>query len=678
MKVKVTQAPNKPSQAEMDKTAVPVVTGDNTQAPVAELEKGEVYQDQQGGIKKVSEKGALHDDGGVAIDDVHRVLEDTGDKRKDEDSKKLLLTPDEVEERTGYRPSKKVTHSKAFELATEYYDKKVSKMEKGVKKSIKNFETSNDKYAANSLEVNLAMLKTIPTKDELFSSLFDHQEEVKEIHGMNPEPTTTESDLVAAQFGIELPKYQRGGTRQRRSLDGYKGERTDDEYLKLPLNERLDLFYANVRNMGYKGPKDIKQMQAFFTAKHPELTSHYATTVPITNYGASKYGDVDPSNLTPEQRRLQLNDGKFDMRYFRTADKPFGTQAAMDEFTSKMTPIKEGDKTYYTDASTNSPRRTYFDPYVTMPEDNQKQGLQLPPEPFKPVPLDFNYSGEPETPAATTPDAGYPPTDDQYNFNPTRRKGNGFNQPLEWYDVAQPMYSMITSGKEPVRQVTPEVFAPQVRLLDPRPQMYQGQADYNQAMNLLPDSGVGYANVANLYAKKYEINNQVLGQYENANKAKLDQRDAFNAQRMTQQSAIDAAGANEFETKRLTRDEAQRQQRILDIGTLSNTVALNRRFNREGTMVNGMFDYYGYNNQTSGIDRNDNPFTFTSNGMPVYPTGQPAVGGKQKQGYVKNANGTTTLVSIGPNGEVIPLYSGNPDKTAGTIPTLMQGSARRM
>lgn len=429
MKVRVIKVPDIKAQ---EGASIPETSGNNTDHPVAELEEGEVFQDTQGGIQKVSDNAGTHEEGGVMLDNVHKVLEDTGDKRDDPDSKSLLMSPDEVYERTGFRPKRSITHSKAYELATEFYDKKLKSVENKIKISLKNSKFTGSKASQNALDLNLQLLESLPTKDELFQNIFNHQEEVKETE--NIEPTDEK-----AQFGA---------------------------------------WYGKLNDL----PKPV--------------------------------------------------------------NRPFNLDNPNDPMDQVFNATYSGNPVYETPTNNSS--------------DYQKLGI------------------------------------------PRGIKPSTFNQPLTFNDLMQPLYSLLSSDKAPVNVNFPKVTIPSVRLLDPRPSLAAGEAAYNRALALLPNTGVGLANVANVFSQKYQIDNQILGQFENQNKQILNAQEANVANLKTQQSASDVNLIDNFETKRLTRDEAVRQQRMADLGNISDKIALNKRFNKEGQYLLDLFPHYNQNAEFNG------------------------------------------------------------------------------
>jgi tetratricopeptide (TPR) repeat protein len=474
MKVKIVKVPKS-----QEGISIPVTSGENTEAPVAELEQGEVYKDTEGDVLKVSDQAPTHENGGVLLDDVHKVLEDTGDKRDDEDSKNLLMTPEEVYERTGFKPKRKLTHSKAYELAVDHNEKKLKRVERKIKEGLKYAKLTGAKASENSLDLNLELLNTIPTKDDLFESIFQHQEEVKVQKGITPEGNE-------AQVG----KFN---------------------YINAASSEADDSIDALLR--GTQAP-----------------------TIPPT---------------LQDKLREAVNAGIIEL--------PKG---------ANFNSIDAAE------AETNNE------------SDRQKSGL------------------------------------------PRTTKPSEFNEPLTANDLLQPLYSILNSRKTPVRVNFPTVYKPSLRLLDPKPQLEAAEASFNKALELLPSNAIGYANMANLYAQKYQVQNQVLGQYENMNKQMLNQYDEKIANLRTMESASNVNLIDQFETKRLTRDEAFRQQRMADLGNISDKIALNRRFNREGQYLLNMFPHFDQNAQY-----NNNQYEFTTPTSTPQTTGAPASAGSPAQPF---------------------------------------------
>jgi hypothetical protein len=375
---------------------------------VAELESGEIYQDIEGGISKISDQAQTHEEGGVVIDDAHRILEDTSDKRKDVVSKELKLTPTEVFDIVGYKPKSSLTHSKSFEFASEQWDKKYKSLEKKVQTNLDYAVDTNSNYAKNSLDFNMEQLKALPNKEDIFDMLFNHQEEKK------------------------------------------------------------------------------AQMEAMNQSKK------------------------------------------------------------------------------------------------------------------------FAVGGK-----------------------------NKFKEPLRWYDVAHPIENLINSDRVPVNYDSPEVtWSTQPELQSVLPQLQSATADYNTMLQKLPANAVGYANAASLYASKYNTTNQMLGQAENVNNDITNKWMQYEDQMRNAKSQTDFGARQQFEQKYLTTLEKQRQQRAISKGDLYNTLAQNRKLNREGDLVMSMFNYYDQFGDYTG-----NPYKFNTNSLSTSPIKTDAKGNKY---YVNPETNVTT------------------------------------
>lgn len=211
-------------------------------------------------------------------------------------------------------------------------------------------------------------------------------------------------------------------------------------------------------------------------------------------------------------------------------------------------------------------------------------------------------------------------TNQTYNFG-KGVQASKFNEPLRWYDVAGNIMNYLSSLEAepvPLEQLQREKL--RVHELNPLPAVQQTIADYNTAMQMMPTSGVGFANVANLAAKKYDVTNKILGEYENINKGKYDTIDQLNAAAKYETDVANLGLRDTFNQRVARRNEIQRQSKLNALDDLFTKIALNRKLNREGNLVLELtpyFDQYGrfngnkYNMQITGsraniIDKNTN------------------------------------------------------------------------
>lgn len=204
----------------------------------------------------------------------------------------------------------------------------------------------------------------------------------------------------------------------------------------------------------------------------------------------------------------------------------------------------------------------------------------------------------------------YSPTGQYVKTTPTvsplnpkwdRRKSptpSRFNEPLNWYDTAGNLMAYMESlDREPVALDQLRITPLQTRQFNPLPTLLQNQGDYDAAIEQLPDTGVGYANQANLLANKYKVNNEILGQTANQNMQLANQTDQYND---NIQRALQTANLNlkdSFTNKILQAKEAQRQSKLLALDNLFTKIAQNRKLNREGQLVLNLNPYFDQNGQ---------------------------------------------------------------------------------
>lgn len=516
----------------------------NPLSQFAELENGEIFQDNEGNIDKVPDTAQSHEEGGVMVDNVNMVLEDTADKRDDNISKKLKMTPDEIEQATGFKPDGSMTHSKAFEKSSEYWDSKFKKIQNKIRKNYEYAKESNSEYAMNSLDLNMKLLDEIPSKEELFNNLFTHQENVK---GM---ATQTKNKYAVGGYTRYSPEVQQ----------------LIKEGKLVGINNKDWVGNQHLDPRGYYGTAeedDFKKRHKWFFDRHPDYTM--SNPLHVRQF-QKEYNDFYNDN--------------FGTSYFKGND-----QYAIDG--------KFGDYTYgaplivYTDNYTQKGviPNTTTDTYNSQaPVVNRSVG----------TPIQNEIAIQGELPASAFPN--------------TKSR---FNMPLQWYDVAGALNNYIDAqSRIPVRYDPINLKYSPVKYLNPAPQLQAVQESYNAALQQLPSNGVGYANYANLFKTKYSMDNQVLGQYENANNQIYNQQAKYEDQIINQQSQADVLARQTFENKYLTSLDKQAAQKALSFGDLMDTLQKNRKLNNEGTLAMSLIDFYDQNGQ---YNNNQVRFTVPSN-----------------------------------------------------------------
>jgi len=174
------------------------------QGNLINAERGEVYRDQFGNIKKVSDDAPTHDDGilihddqmntpkkasynngGVVLNDAHSVLSATHENRDSDDKsyglidEMIKLKPKELD---GYakqlglklKNKKSVSPSKGFELLR---DAKIKHADKLLNKNIKN--DYGDMFSKNSTKLNMIQGNALIEDTDLYDMMFDIQEAKK-------------------------------------------------------------------------------------------------------------------------------------------------------------------------------------------------------------------------------------------------------------------------------------------------------------------------------------------------------------------------------------------------------------------------------------------------------------------------------------------------------------------
>jgi len=212
--------------------------GGNSFAPVI-AEKGEYYQDMEGGINQVTPDAPSHEDGyvaigdqeyakpkgkgGVMLPDALRVLSasqeqiNSGNRQATDKDKYIRIKPDEATQiaaSVGLKVdvSSSISPSKLFEKLKDSRDAYARKLDKKT-----NLKGEPDSIALNTLQANIQQVAALPSDEELFDLAFQIQEGKKEIAPIDYENET-------AQFGY--------------SINGYKTDSPDrhNQYNLIPSN----------------------------------------------------------------------------------------------------------------------------------------------------------------------------------------------------------------------------------------------------------------------------------------------------------------------------------------------------------------------------------------------------------------------------------------------------------
>lgn len=533
-----------------------------------EAEAGEVYQNNSGDINKISDQEKDHEQGGVMIPDAQRVLEDTSTKRKDKYSKVLKISPKEAETIFGFKPKKPLSHAEAYEYATAQYGKEVDKFNNSLKNT--NDEGDLDKLSVNTLKLNLKNRAFVPKPQDVFNTLFEHQEAIKAVHEI--------PDDGKQKYGGFKPKKQTGGFNQGPKAVTPQGQFTTtgldtnqnpdislDDYKKKWKEAGLDL-------SKYKTVKDAQLATYKFLAdNNPEVLQDMWQKSGLTNLGRKnadklqKLGiDLAP-NPNDKFKRLDVADW------------------------SKVTPYqlrKLGDLAY----ADNNFRIRSLVPTAETSTESVPGTEQIQP------------SATNEVQSSTSGNPGV-----KTNLNFLSQPKNGFHEDTHWYDIAPALAEGVDSLTRDSELYNPvQLHQLKYKLLNPTAALNANQSDYEAGLNALEQqnlgSGVAAANVANLTAQKYKANNQVLGQYENANTGIVNQEIGYNTQVRDRQSLQDANSRASFYNNVLKARDNQRLQKLQAIQDISRVQQLKARQNSSGNLVMKLSPAFNQEGEYNGYE----------------------------------------------------------------------------
>jgi hypothetical protein len=290
-------------------------------------------------------------------------------------------------------------------------------------------------------------------------------------------------------------------------------------------------------------------------------------------------------------------------------DITFNSQQQLNNFIKDKTPVTNNGTTYYTDPKDPTGQQVasnygadtgvarYYNPKVIDDSIIQTTQPTLTPQiPDTAKPNDNITNGRL---------TDKPTTLDKVKNAVKAATPSKFNAPLQWYDTAGDIAGLLdASNRDPVALEQLQRNPLQPRLLNPLPTLLQNLSDYNAAISGVPNTGVGYANKANLLGSKYTANNQVLGQYENQNRQTQNQYDQYNDQNRYGLDKDNIALRDQFANKVAAGKEAQRQQKMESLNSLYDKIAQNRKFNTEGQMLLNATPYIDQNGQFNGNDYN--------------------------------------------------------------------------
>lgn len=546
----------------------------------AELEQGEVFQNQQGGIQKVSEQDDTHEDGGSMQPNVSRVLEDTSDKRKDKDSKALLITPTQAQGIVGFKPKGSVSHSKLYEKATQKYDSKLKTFTNKIDDNLEYIKQNGGIYAKNSLEQNLKLLDTMATKGSIFDAIYDHQENIKQLNGIG-DPNQQQ------KYGGKKMKYQVGGSKKYILSDKSNPNLYDNStYTADEIKSLYGLNDQDVQDMIKNGIATEAPSSTGVTTYSGGKTQKGRITPTGQDNAFAYKGDLPAYQNAWQQAGLNLQG------YNTNSD----AQGAVYDYILKNNPdvLRNMWKQYGNTAQgiNQGLPSTFDDAYLKDPNNLQKLRSAYTDNMFGVRTL------TPQNLPQQTQDNTTPPI--QYN-TPNGVQASKFNMPLKWYDVAGNIDNYLSSSER-----TPVSFEQLQRQplraheLNPQPALDANQGDYNAALQTLPNNGVGYANQANLLANKYKVNNETVGNYASQNNQIADRVDELNNTNKYQLDATNLGLRQTAVEQQLKGMEVERQSKLNAFDDYLTKLAQNAQLNTNGNLVLQMTPYFNQQGQFNG------------------------------------------------------------------------------
>src|ERR1700749_4138386 len=528
-----------------------------------EAEQGEAFQTNDGEIGQVANDANTHEQGGVFLPNVHRVLENTSNIRKDKTSKMLKMSAQDVEDATGAKVRGSMSHAEAFNKANEYYEDERNKITKKIKGATKDRQEL-DKYGMLSTELNMKQFQALPTQEQIFEQLFNRQEAVKAQYGI---PTGGQAKNGG---GLDRDEDYGSASKPYPSVSSGNFAGGGRSY---PIPTKADAIDA-LRLAGLHGRDDVK---AKVYAKYPELKK-----AQLGGYTGNKSGQKTPaghSDAFPATADYQFQDYLNDLSgkgfKYEGITNPAEFQQALYDYQLKNNP--DAIKKMWGEGMHNKGMAQAKQLGLVDDKGNFKKGVLDDPknlEKLRDIYSDgilgvrtMNLTKNPkppriwsddEIPAEEVPQLTQDLDTSITTPNIIQQKGRGFYEPLRWYDTASATNAYISAlEREPGKYNPMEFNQLRYKLLDPTAALQQNQADFNAGLQATQDAGANnpggaMANISNLAAQKYAANNQVLGQYENQNAGIKNNEITYNTQVRDKNSLADQQAREVFEGKVLT------------------------------------------------------------------------------------------------------------------------------
>jgi hypothetical protein len=522
----------------------------------AEVEEGEVVQDQEGNIEYVDPShphAGLHgEEGGALMTDAYRVLEDTSNKRgrnswKD---KTLRLSSEKAEMLTGIKFKKGTSHAGALMAADEAYGKKRAQYTRAIEKT--NKMRVPDKLSMNSAELNLKMGMKLPTKEVLFDKLYDHQEEVKYATGIDSGEEMQYGGIRLGQYGTEWPPKNKAEMERLRQVFFQATPAPVDPKIPAvtppPYNPMLDITKRTLQNApvvkptgrtawnkmqdNFQYPGEVKDIIPSFTPK-PKVKTWRDSGEPETTASTAKSSvKVNPKAISPIKISIPTNMSAGEETQMLKKPTTFGSMItdSVNQAQNMMAGVRGTNKPIFENQPVQAGTSQAF-----------QQGRQ-----------------------------GYVP------------------EKMDALDY-KPLVDALTLRKAPVRFTPIDLEKMKLQRISARPMVDQINSDYRSALAMTNgDAGA----VSSLLARKYDATNQALGNVQNANSQISNQETMGNTDISNREAMLKNQNLDQFDAKVAARNANYDSVRNEMMNSFYANVRNNRQFNRNAKL---MLEFAGRN-----------------------------------------------------------------------------------
>lgn len=273
----------------------------------------------------------------------------------------------------------------------------------------------SDKIAQDTAKMNIQF------KNQKLEELFKQQEsnKLEGKHGDEVAQKAIEDYQGQGDNSKFTKKY--GGITRKMSVGGFLPKLVDgaehkDNNPSLAPNylhyfDSLDSLYSAAQQKGYKGPKEIGQLQDFAIEKMPKETSDYLNMVPMTNKGRELFGkDSQFTYLSPQDKFKAFKDDKWDFRYPSLNNN-------QPQINNNQPNVQQPTQTY-------NPTNLEINKIQGNQQNNQGNGFNI-----LPLPIGNNYGESPVSTSKLNPHLiNFRPEDIQGQVNDVNRSSKASNR----------------------------------------------------------------------------------------------------------------------------------------------------------------------------------------------------------------------------------------------------------